>query len=334
MRHFINTQDWSQAELQDMLELAKQLKAQRVQPLLRDKSIALLFFNPSLRTRSSFDLGIHQLGGHALVLEPGKGAWPIEFEDGVTMNMEAEEHIAEVARVLSRYCDLIAVRAFPKFVDWAVDREDRVIKQVARYATVPVINLETITHPCQELAHMLALQERLGDVRKKKYVLTWTYHPKPLNTAVANSALQIATKFGMDVTLLCPEPAWHLDQQYLDAARDNVAESGGSFRISYDIEEAYTGADVVYCKSWGALPYFGQWDKEKPLREKYRHFMVDEAKMALTNNGLFGHCLPIRRNVKATDAVIDSPNAIVIDEAENRLHVQKALMVQLLNRYR
>jgi len=335
MRHFITTQDWSQEELQSILDLATTLKGDRVQPLLKNKSIALLFFNPSMRTRTSFDLGMHELGGHAVILEPGKSAWPIEFEDGVTMNGDAEEHIAEVARVLSRYCDLIAVRAFPKFVDWSIDREDRVIKQVARYATVPVINLETITHPCQELAHMLALQERLGDVRNKKYLLTWTYHPKPLNTAVANSALQIATKFGMDVTLLCPEPAWHLDQQYLDAAHKNVAENGGSFNISYDVEASYKDAEVVYCKSWGALPYFGRWEEERPIREKYRHFMVDEPKMALTKNGegLFGHCLPIRRNVKASDGVVDSAGSIVIDEAENRLHVQKALMVQLLGRY-
>jgi N-acetylornithine carbamoyltransferase len=334
MRHFITTQDWSQAELQSILDLAHSLKGERVQPLLKDKSIALLFFNPSMRTRSSFDLGIHQLGGHAIILEPGKGAWPIEFEDGVVMNGDAEEHIAEVAQVLSRYCDLIAVRAFPKFQDWQVDREDRIIKQVARYAKVPVINLETITHPCQELAHMLALKERLGEVRKKKYLLTWTYHPKPLNTAVANSALQIATKFGMDVTLLCPTSDYHLDPQYLEAAEKNVAENGGSFRITYDIEDGYRDADVVYCKSWGALPYFGRWEEEKPIREAHRHFIVDEAKMAMTNGGLFGHCLPIRRNVKATDGVIDSPNSIVIDEAENRLHVQKALMVQLLGKYR
>ncbi|MFO0745786.1 MAG: N-acetylornithine carbamoyltransferase [Myxococcota bacterium] len=337
LRHFITTQDWTRAELQGVLDEAGQLKQHRIQPLLRDKAIALLFFNPSLRTRSSFELGIRQLGGMALVLEPGKGAWPIEFEDGVVMDGEAEEHIAEVAKVLSRYCDLIAVRAFPKFKDWAVDREDRVIKQVAKYATVPVINLETITHPCQELAHMLALQEKLGDVRGKKYLLTWTWHPKGLNTAVANSALQIATKFGMDVTLLCPEPAYLLDERYLEYARQNVAENGGSFRVTHDIEDGYRGADVVYCKSWGALPFFGRWEEERPMREKYRHFMVDEAKMALTGEGsrrgLWSHCLPVRRNVKVSDGVIDAPYSIAIDEAENRLHVQKALMHQLLDRY-
>ena len=339
MRHFITTQDWTRHELQGFLDEARNLKATRYQPLMQNKSIALLFFNPSLRTRSSFELGIHQLGGHALVLEPGKGAWPIEFEDKVVMDQEAEEHIAEVAKVLSRYCDLIAVRAFPKFKDWSIDRQDRVIYQVAKYAEVPVINLETITHPCQELAHILALQERLGvqdaeGLRGKKYVLTWTYHPKGLNTAVANSALQAATKFGMDVTLLCPEPIYHLDERYLDIARQNVAENGGSFDISYDIDKTYAGADVVYCKSWGAIPYFGRWEDEKPIRDRYQHFIVDERKMALTNDGLFSHCLPVRRNVKVTDGVIDSKNSMVIDEAENRLHVQKALMHQLLTTYR
>ena len=177
-----------------------------------------MFFNPSLRTRTSFELGAFQLGGHAVVLQPGKDAWPIEFDLGTVMDGEAEEHIAEVARVLSRYVDLIGVRAFPKFVDWAVDREDRVLQRLRRSTrTVPVINMETITHPCQELAHVLALQEHFGttDLRGKKYVLTWTYHPKPLNTAVANSALTIATRMGMDVTLLCPTPEYVLDERYM-----------------------------------------------------------------------------------------------------------------------
>jgi N-acetylornithine carbamoyltransferase len=246
------------------------------------------------------------------------------------MDGDTEEHIAEVARVLSRYVDLIAVRAFPKFQDWAVDREDAAIKAFAQYATVPVINMETITHPCQELAHALALKEHLGDLQNKKYVLTWTYHPKPLNTAVANSALLIATKMGMDVTLLCPTPDYVLDERYMAFGRLNAEQNGGSLKVSHDIEEAYTGADVVYAKSWGALPFFGRWDQEKPIREANKHFIVDEAKMALTHHGLFSHCLPLRRNIKATDAVMDSPACIAIDEAENRLHVQKAVMASLI----
>ncbi len=333
MKHFLNTQDWTRAELDAVLAQAAAFKRSKAGDQLKGKSIALVFFNPSLRTRTSFELGAFQLGGHAVVLQPGKDAWPIEFDVGTVMDGEAEEHIAEVARVLSRYVDLVAVRAFPKFQDWSVDREDRVLKAFAKYSTVPVINLETITHPCQELAHALALQEhfKTTDLRGKKFVLTWTYHPKPLNTAVANSALTIATRMGMDVTLLCPTPEYALDERYLGWARDNVAESGGSFRMSHDLSEAYTGADVVYAKSWGAIPYFGRWDQEKPIRDAHKHFIVDEAKMALTNNGVFSHCLPLRRNVKATDGVMDAPYCIAIEEAENRLHVQKAVMAALAN---
>jgi N-acetylornithine carbamoyltransferase len=333
MKHFLNTQDWTRAELDAVLAQAAAFKRSKAGDQLKGKSIALVFFNPSLRTRTSFELGAFQLGGHAVVLQPGKDAWPIEFNVGSVMDGEAEEHIAEVARVLSRYVDLVAVRAFPKFQDWSVDREDRVLKSFAKYSTVPVINLETITHPCQELAHALALQEhfKTTDLRGRKFVLTWTYHPKPLNTAVANSALTIATRMGMDVTLLCPTPEYALDERYLGWARDNVAESGGSFRMSHDIAEAYTGADVVYAKSWGAIPYFGRWDQEKPIRDAHKHFIVDEAKMALTNNGVFSHCLPLRRNVKATDGVMDAPYCIAIEEAENRLHVQKAVMAVLAN---
>jgi N-acetylornithine carbamoyltransferase len=330
LRHFLTTQDWSRSELDALLAQAAAFKRTRQGRELDGKSIALLFFNPSMRTRTSFELGAHQLGGKAIVLSPGKDAWPIEFEVGTVMDGETEEHIAEVARVLSRYVDLIAVRAFPKFQDWSVDREDRVIHAFARHSTVPVINMETITHPCQELAHVMALKEHLGpDLAGRKYVLTWTYHPKPLNTAVANSALLIATRFGMDVTLLCPNEDYLLDPRYMDFARQNVAESGGRLTVSHDIQSAYRGADVVYAKSWGALPFFGRWDEERPVREASKHFIVDEAKMALTNQGLFSHCLPLRRNVKATDAVMDSPACIAIDEAENRLHVQKAIMATL-----
>ena len=339
MKHFLNTQDWSRSDLDALLTQAALYKQHKLGDALKGKSIALVFFNPSMRTRTSFELGAFQLGGHAVVLQPGKDAWPIEFNLGTVMDGDTEEHIAEVAKVLGRYVDLIGVRAFPKFVDWAYDREDIVLKSFARYSPVPVINMETITHPCQELAHALALQEHFMKLdpgsspgqalRGKKYVLTWTYHPKPLNTAVANSALTIATRMGMDVTLLCPTPDYVLDERYMGWAEQNVAESGGSLTISHDIDSAYAGADVVYAKSWGALPFFGRWDEERPVREASKHFIVDEAKMALTDNGLFSHCLPLRRNVKATDAVMDSPACIAIDEAENRLHVQKAVMATL-----
>ncbi len=326
MRNFLTTEDWTRLELQALIDDALALKQNPIQPRLRDKSIALVFFNPSLRTRTSFDIGMRQLGGHAVVLQPGKGAWPMEFAPGAVMDQGPEEHVSEAARVLSRYCDLIAVRSFPRFQNWEEDRQDNVINQFAKWATVPVINMETIVHPCQELALMMALQENLGQPDQRKFVLTWTYHPKPLNTAVANSALLIATKFGMDVTLLCPTPDYVLDERFMGAARQNVADSGGSLTVSHNIEEAYDGAHFVYAKSWGALPFFGRWEQEKPIRDAHAHFRVDANKMARTDNAFFSHCLPMRRNVKVTDAVADSPRSLIIEEAENRLHVQKALM--------
>lgn len=330
MKHFLSTVDYSRAELQGLLDRAAQLRQAPVSRALDGKAIALLFLNPSLRTRSSFEIGAFQLGAHAVVLEPGKGAWGIEFETGAVMDADAEEHIAEVAGVLSRYCDAIALRAFPQFRDWSVDREDRVIRALAAHATVPVVNMETIVHPCQELALMRTIQDHLGRPDNRKFVLTWTWHPKPLNTAVANSALLIASKFGMDITLLIPDEAYRLDAQYMDAAAAFATESGGSLEVTTDIETAYSGADWVYAKSWGALPLYGRPDEEAKLRAPFRHFMVDGEKMARTANARFSHCLPLRRNIKATDEVMDADYCVALDEADNRLHVQKALMLELM----
>ncbi|HEU4894342.1 MAG TPA: acetylornithine carbamoyltransferase, partial [Acidimicrobiia bacterium] len=162
------------------------------------------------------------------------------------------------------------------------------------------------------------------------FLLTWSYHPKPLNTAVANSALVMAAKFGMNVTLLCPTDEYVLDQRYLDFAESDTTANGRELRITHDIDEAYEGADVVYAKSWGALPYFGRWDQEKPVRDRYKHFIVDEDKMAKTEGALVSHCLPMRRNVIMTDGVFDSAACIAYEEAENRLHVQKAIMKRLI----
>jgi N-acetylornithine carbamoyltransferase len=329
MKHFLSTQDWSATELAGMLDLADELKARPLNDALAGKSVALLFLNPSMRTRTSFQVGVQQMGGIAVVLQPGQDAWGIEFHPGVVMDGDAEEHIVEVAGVVSRYVDMVGLRAFPRFQDWSLDRTDYVIKALAKHSSVPVINMETIVHPCQELALMQTLRERLGNVQKCKMVLTWTWHPRPLNTAVANSALLIATRFGMDVTLLCPSQEYLLDEQFMQAAAQNADASGGSLQVSHDIDSAYAGAEVVYAKSWGALPYYGRPQEEWELRKDLKHFMVDERKMALTDNAVFSHCLPLRRNIKASDAVMDADYCVAQDEAENRLHVQKALMMKL-----
>jgi N-acetylornithine carbamoyltransferase len=268
-----------------------------------------------------------------VVLQPGKDAWPIEFIPGAVMDGEAEEHVIEAAGVLSRYVDLIAVRAFPKFIDWQQDRRDIVINAFAAHATVPVINMETITHPCQELAHIMALQEKLGDLAGRKYLLTWTWHPRPLNTAVANSAAMIATRFGMDVTLLCPNEQYLLDDRYLNVAAANAeasgasGASGGSFTISHDIDEAYDGAEIVYAKSWGALLTAKDDEEGAAIAGHHTDWITDERRMALAADGaIFMHPLPADRNVEVANAVIDGPQSVVYDEAENRLHVQKAVM--------
>jgi N-acetylornithine carbamoyltransferase len=330
MRHFLNTFDWTTAELQSMVDEARGFKASPYGNALQGKTIALLFLNNSLRTRTSFDVGARQLGGHAVVLSPSGGMWPLEFEDGAVMLGDAEEHVREAAKVLSRYCDLIGIRAFPKFEDWQEDRKDTILQAFAAHAEVPVINMETITHPCQELAHIMALQERLGSLQGKKYLLTWSYHPKPLNTAVANSALVAAAKFGMEVTLLCPTEDFILDDRYLEIATRDAEANGQKLTVTHDIEAAYAGADVVYAKSWGAIPFFGRWDEEKPIRDEYRHFIVDTEKMSMSNDALVSHCLPMRRNVIMSDEVFDGPSCIAYDEAENRLHVQKAIMSRLV----
>jgi N-acetylornithine carbamoyltransferase len=330
MKNFITTKDWSKFEIQEILDYSKYLKTNKFQSTLKNKSVALLFFNPSMRTRTSFELGIQQLGGIAVVLHPGKDAWPIEFKPDQIMNNESEEHIKEVAQVLSEYCDLIAVRAFPKFENLEEDLSDNVIKSFAKYSSVPVINMETITHPCQELAHILTLQEKFGDLSGKNYLLTWTYHPKALNTAVANSALMIASKFGMNIKLLCPTEDYLLHESFIDEANLQCANNKTTFEITHDIDNGYKDADIVYAKSWGSINFYNDPENEKIIRDKYKHFIVDSKKMNMTNNGVFSHCLPLRRNVKATDAVMDSDYCLAIEEAGNRLHVQKSLLTNLL----
>jgi N-acetylornithine carbamoyltransferase len=329
-RNFITTADWSRDELAALLDDARALKREPHQPRLAGRSMALVFFNPSLRTRTSFQVGLHQLGALAIVLDASGAIWPMEMTDGAVMDGEAEEHVKESARVLSRYVDMIGIRAFPKFRNWQEEREDPLLSAFVAHATVPIVNMETIVHPCQELAMLMALEAAHGALHGKKFVLTWTYHPKPLNTAVANSALLAATKMGMDVTLLCPSEEYLLDERYMSLGARFAEENGREFTVTHDIAEAYDGADAVYAKSWGAIPHIGSPDTERPLRERYRHFIVDEDKMARTNDATFSHCLPMRRNVKVTDAVADSPRSLIIEEAENRLHVQKAVMSKLL----
>lgn len=292
----------------------------------------MVFLDPSLRTRSSMETAMFLHGGHALVLEPGKGSWALETEPGVVMDGATVEHVTEAARVLARYADALAVRAFPKGTDWAVEREDRLIRDFARFSDKPVINLESSRrHPCQALADAMTLRERLGETRGKKFVLAWAWHPKALPTAVPASAALAAAQLGMEVVIARP-PGFDLDPEDQALIEKLARESGGSAQLCDDLDAGLAGADAVYVKSWGSLQAFGRPEAERALRTPFREWRMTAPRLRATRGGrgIVMHCLPVRRNVEIDDAVLDGPNSVVVDEAENRLHAQRALLIEIL----
>jgi N-acetylornithine carbamoyltransferase len=329
--NFLNTLDMSTDRLSQLIESALRFKwGDNQSKPLAGKSVALVFFNPSLRTRASMQVGIYELGGNAVVLEPGGTSWTLEHREGVVMDSDKTEHVAEFVRVLERYCVAIGVRTFAALKDWPSERSDPILNAFAKYASVPIINLESaMHHPCQSMADMMTIREKLGPGRKR-VVLTWAWHPRPLPMAVPNSFALSAAQSGHDVVVAHPG-GYELDEELMEISRKKAAAAGGSLEITNDIDEAFSGAQVIYAKSWGAKQFYGNTELDIATRAKYRNeWIVDEAKMARTDNAIFMHCLPVRRNVIVTDAVIDSRASVVIDEAENRLHVQKAMMEMLI----
>ncbi len=340
-RDFLDMTDFAPAELDALLDLAARLQRREPTPqldeALRRRVLAMVFLDPSLRTRTSFEVAMHLHGGHAVVLEPGRGSWALETRRGVVMDGTTVEHLAEQARVLGRYADALALRAFPKGDSWSVEREDQVLKDFATYCEKPVINLESARrHPCQGLADALTLRQHLGahgqPLRGRRFVLSWAWHPKPLPTAVPASAALAAAHLGMEVVLAHP-PGYELDPADVAAITTVSARAGGSVRQVSDCDAALDGAEVVYVKSWGALSHFGRPQDEAALRTAHRSWRMTEGRVRRTRDGrgLVMHCLPVRRNVEIDDDVLDGPNSVVIDQAENRLHVQRALLIHLLN---
>jgi N-acetylornithine carbamoyltransferase len=329
--HFLSTIDMSRKQLDQVIESALRFKSgDDTSKPLAGKSVALVFFNPSLRTRASMQIGIYELGGNAVVLEPGGTSWTLEHRDSAVMDGDKTEHVAEFVRVLERYCVAIGVRTFAALKNLPEERTDPVLNAFARYASVPIINLESaMHHPCQSLADMLTIREKLG-VGKKRVVLTWAWHPKPLPMAVPNSFGLAAVQMGHDLVIAHPQ-GYELDEELMETSRQIAATAGGSLEITNDINAGFSGAEVIYAKSWGAKQFYGNTNQDIAARAPYRRqWIVDKEKMSRTNNAIFMHCLPVRRNVIVTDEVIDSAASVVIDEAENRLHVQKAIMAKLL----
>lgn len=332
MRDFLKTSDHSSEDLEVLLESAMRLKQRRSfsDKPLAGKSIALVFFNPSLRTRASMQVGIYELGGNAVILEPGSTSWTLEHREGVVMDGDKTEHLKEFVEVLERYVSAIGVRTFAALQDWKTERTDPILNAFRRYASVPVINLESaMHHPCQSMADMMTIREKFGDV-KRKVLLTWAWHPKPLPMAVPNSFALAASQFGHDLRVAHPK-GYELDCELIAEIEAQAKANGGSVEFVSDAASSFDGADVVYAKSWGAAQFYGDAAKDLEYRAQFRSdWIVDEAKMARSNDAVFMHCLPVRRNVIVTDGVIDSPNSVVIDEAENRLHVQKAILTELI----
>lgn len=275
-------------------------------------------------------VGIYELGGNAVILEPGGTSWTLEHREGVVMDGDKTEHLKEFVQVLGRYVSVIGVRTFAELKDWETERTDPILHAFTKYASVPIINLESaMHHPCQALADMMTIRERFAK-EKKKVLLTWAWHPKPLPMAVPNSFALAAAQFGHDLRIAHPK-GFELDDELIAKIERQAGENDCTVEFTNNFDEAFESVDVVYAKSWGSKHNYGNAEKEILDRAVYRDkWIVDEAKMTRTNEAIFMHCLPVRRNVIVTDGVIDSPNSVVIDQAENRLHVQKAILSELI----
>jgi len=331
MKDFLTTFDCAGDELHQLLDEADNFRQHRtVSKSLAGQSVALVFFNPSLRTRASMQVGIYELGGNPVVLEPGGTSWTLEHRAGVVMDGDKTEHVAEFVRVLARYCSAVGVRTFAPLKNWEEERADPVLSAFAKYSEVPLINLESaMHHPCQALADMLTIRQKLG-AGPKRVVLTWAWHPKPLPMAVPNSFALAAAQMGHQLVIAHPR-GYELDEELMNTVSQQAATADGSLEITNDINAAFENAQVIYAKSWGSKQFYGAPEKDVEERKQYRgHWIVNEERMARTNHAVFMHCLPVRRNVIVTDDVIDSPASVVIDEAENRLHAQKAVLTRLL----
>lgn len=301
-------------------------------PTAPGKALGMVFFNPSLRTRTSMERAAQQIGAHATTLVPGSGTWNFAWADGAVMDGDRAEHVRDAMGVLSRYYDALGVRVFATGTDHEQDASDALIRQIAEAATVPVVSLESAWHhPCQALADAAVLHERFdGTVAGKRFVLRWAPHPKALPMAVPNSALLMAARCGMDVTVARPN-THALDASVMKRAEAYAARHGTTLRETDDPAAAAEGADVVYVKSWGGPLVYTDPEQEAAARAQHADWCLTEAEMATTRDGAFLHCLPIRRNVVAEDAVLDGPHALHLDQAEYRLHAQRALLEYVWN---
>lgn len=280
----------------------------------RNKTLLMIFFNSSLRTRLSTQKAAMNLGMNVIVLDVNQGAWKLETERGVIMDGDKSEHLLEAIPVMGCYCDVIGVRSFASLTDKQADYEERIINQFIRYSGRPVFSMEAATgHPLQSFADLITIEEH-KKTERPKVVLSWAPHPKALPQAVPNSFAQWMVAAGYDLVITHPH-GYELDPKFTRGAT-----------IEYDQRKAFEGADFIYGKNWSAYadPNYGK------ILSTDRDWTIDAAKMALTDNAYFMHCLPVRRNMIVTDEVIEGPQSLVIPEAANREISAQVVLKRLL----
>ena len=317
MKSFFHVQDIGDLNL--ALEEARQVKANPYawKHLGENKTIMLVFFNSSLRTRLSSQKAALNLGMSPIVLNIGQDSWQLETELGVIMDGGKSEHLREAIPVMASYCDIIGVRSFAGLTDREYDYQETVLQQFVQYSGKPVISLESATvHPCQAFADLITIDE-YKETKRPKVVLTWAPHPKALPQAVPNSFAEWMNAADVDFVITHPK-GYELDPRF-----------AGNAKVEYDQMKALEGADFVYAKNW-SCPGVTEPENYGKILSDDRSWMVDEAHMAVTNNARFMHCLPVRRNVIVSDGVIDSERSIVIPEAANRVTSIQVVMKRML----
>lgn len=313
-RDMITTQEWTRKEIDTVMDLAKELKLMRNsgQPhaYLRDKVLAMLFFFSSTRTRASFEAGMAQLGGHA------------QFIESKTTQIAHGDTAKEIGEILGRYNDGIAIRQ----VDWGIGNQ--YIRQVAEASRSPVFNMQCdLYHPHQVLADLQTIMEKKGDPRGKTITVSWAYassYSKP--QSVPNSLILLMTRYGMNVRLVHP-PEFNPKSEFIAQAEENAKKHNSSFEIMDDFEAGVKDTDIWYAKSWGPMLTTTDPDEDKRITDQYSDWIADERRLAMAKeDAIYMHPLPADRNIEVTDGVLDGPNSVVFDQAENRLHAQKAVM--------
>ncbi|MEN9788264.1 MAG: hypothetical protein RLZZ473_328 [Pseudomonadota bacterium] len=330
MKRFLDLADFSREEILDLLALARHLEQHPEPRALAGKILGLVFFNPSLRTLASFQVGMMKLGGSSFVITPGQGTWQLESRLGAVMNGAAAEHIREGLPVLASYADALGIRAFAEGKDLRHDLAETNFKAMAGVVEKPLINLESaVNHPCQALADWKTLDD-IAVPQRAKFVLSWANHPRVTPIAVPAATVHMAAQRGMEVVVLRPE-GFALPPEIMDKARAAAAASGGSVRETQDRSEALAGAHVLYAKEWGSTTHYGDSAGDAALRANLADWCVREDWFTgAAADCKFMHCLPVRRNVAVADEVLDGPRSIVLREAHNRLTAQMAVLHRLL----